>query len=355
MKKEMSFEEKYQAIIEKDSLYEGLFFTCVKTTGIFCRPVCTARKPKPENVEFVDDAKNALAKGYRPCKVCKPMNPKDETPERIKNLMDELLQNPFSRIKDYHLRERGIEPAFLRRWFKKNYQMTFHAYQRMLRINLAYQDIQNGKSVTDAAFSNGFESMSGFNESFKGIFGDPATISSKKKMVLQIERLDTPLGPMYACASDRGLCLLEFTERRMLEREFKDLQKRLNAVILPGKHPVIEQVKKELNEYFRGERTSFDIKLDTPGTDFQNKVWNQLLKIPYGETRSYKKQAEMLGNPDAVRAVARANGMNRIAIIIPCHRVIGENGELKGYAGGLPRKRWLLDFEYMNNSVSKKP
>jgi AraC family transcriptional regulator of adaptative response/methylated-DNA-[protein]-cysteine methyltransferase len=354
MKKEMSFEEKYQAILDKNSLYEGVFYTCVKTTGIFCRPVCTARKPKPENVEFVESIKTALARGFRPCKVCKPVAPKDETPENIKSVLEELHQNPFLRIKDYQLRERGIEPAYLRRWFKKHYQMTFHAYQRMLRLNLAFQDIQKGKTVTDAAFSNGFESLSGFNESFKSFFGDPATISSKEKLVITIERINSRLGPMYACASERGLCLLEFTERRMLEREFKDLQKRLKAVILPGKHPHIEQAKKELEEYFKGERKAFEVKLDTPGTDFQNKVWNQLLKIPYGETRSYKKQAEMLGNPDAVRAVARANGMNRIAIIIPCHRVIGENGELKGYAGGLPRKRWLLDFEYENYSIFKK-
>ena len=153
---------------------------------------------------------------------------------------------------------------------------------------------------------------------------------------------------MYACATDIGVCLLDYTDRRMLETEFKDLCKRLNAVILPGENPFLSQVQEEIKEYFDGKRKSFDVPLHTPGTEFQNSVWRKLQDIPYGSTRSYKEQAMAIGNPKAIRAVASANGANRISIIIPCHRVIGTDGSLVGYGGGLHRKKWLLDFEKAN-------
>jgi len=153
---------------------------------------------------------------------------------------------------------------------------------------------------------------------------------------------------MFACASSQGLCLLEFTDRRMIETEFKDLMKRLNAVILPGNNPHLDQVEMELREYFQGKRKVFSVPLHTPGTVFQQTVWKGLRKIPYGQTRSYKEQALALDKPNAVRAVASANGRNRIAIIIPCHRVIGSDGKLVGYGGGLHRKKWLLDHEHAN-------
>jgi len=150
---------------------------------------------------------------------------------------------------------------------------------------------------------------------------------------------------MFACATDRGVCLLEFTNRRMLETEFQDLQKRLEAVILAGENTHIIQLKNELKEYFDGNRTDFSVNLHTPTTPFRQKAWDMLMTIPYGKTASYAEQALKIGNPNAVRAVANANGHNRIAIVIPCHRVIGSDGSLTGYAGGLPRKEWLLMHE----------
>ncbi len=340
----LTFQEKYKVIGTQDSSYEGIFVTGVKTTGIFCRPSCRARKPKPENVLFFDNPKGALQHGFRPCKICKPMEKLGETPPYINTLITELHQNPYLRIKDFDLVRRGIEPSKIRRWFKKHHQMTFHAYQRMLRINAAYQSIDRGKSVIDSAYESGFDSLSGFNESYRSIFGEPPT-SPGKKDVLNITRFTTPIGPMFACASKQGLCLLEFTDRRMLETEFKDLQKRLNVAILPGDNIFLDQVQNEIREYFQGKRIQFTVPLHTPGTDFQQSVWNALQEIPYGQTRSYKQQAQAVGNPKAIRAVASANGKNRIAIIIPCHRVIGSDGSLVGYGGGLHRKKWLLELE----------
>lgn len=334
----------YNAILEKDTSFNGLFYTAVKTTGIFCRPACRARKPKRENVEFFKSSKDALAHGYRPCKICKPLEKPDQTPEYIGSILDEIDSDPSLKIKDQDLRERGIEPNTIRRWFLKHHGITFHAYQRMNRINTAFKKIQNGKSVTSAAFDSGYESLSGFNDSFKSIIGTSPT-DSKKSEVVDVTRLDTPLGPMIACANEKGLCLLEFTDRKMLESEFKNLAKRLNANLVLGSNRIFKDLKEQLNQYFDGIRKQFDIPLHTPGSRFQQSVWTQLQTIPYGETRSYKKQATAIGKPEAVRAVANANGMNRIAILIPCHRVIGSDGKLTGYGGGLWRKKHLLDLE----------
>lgn len=340
----MTDEIMYRALVDKDSSYEGTFFAAIKTTGIFCRPTCTARKPKRENVEFFPTPKEAILHGYRPCKICSPLEMPGETPRYIQQLLDELSGTPSLKFKDYGLRERGIDPAMLRRWFKKHHGITFHSYQRMLRINDAYKKIKGGASVTDAALDSGYESISGFTDSFKSALG-AAPSQSKQSSVITMMRIETPLGPMAACAVDDGLCMLEFTDRRMLETQFAIITKRFNAPVLQGTNGHLEQTARELAEYFEGRRREFTVPWVAPGTAFQQAVWKELTRIPYGTTRSYRAQAEALGTPEAVRAVANANGMNRIAIIIPCHRVIGSDGQLTGYGGGLWRKKWLLDLE----------
>jgi len=340
----LSFEEKYNAIGKQESLYEGVFITAVTSTGIFCRPSCRAKKPKADNVVFYDSPQEALQNGFRPCKICKPMEPEGDCPNEIKQLIAELHENPFLKIKDYDLRKRDIEPSFIRRWFKKHHSMTFHSYQKLLRINKAYNQIKEGNSVTGTAFGVGYESLSGFNHSYKDIFGE-SPANSKDKNVINITRFTTKLGAMFACATNEGLCLLEFADRRLLEWEFTDLRKRLNAVILPGENIFLDQVQVEVQEYMDGKRKEFSVPLDTIGTDFQKKVWKMLQQIPYGETWSYQEQATKMGNSKAVRAVASANGYNKIGLIIPCHRVIGSNGDLTGYGGGIGRKKWLIEME----------
>lgn len=337
----------YRALVEKDVSYEGTFIAAVKTTGIFCRPTCTARKPKPGNVEFFETTKEAILHGYRPCKVCSPLEMPGETPAYIKAILKETGQNPALRFKDWDLRQRGIEPSKIRRWFLKNHGITFHAFQRMLRINTAFKKIRDGETITAVAFDAGYESLSGFNDSFKSVFGVSPS-NSRDKQIINITRLETPLGTMFACAADQGICLLEFSDRRMLETELKFLTKFLNATIIQGDHPHFEILGLQITEYFEGKRKAFTVPLYTPGTDFQQSVWNELQLIPYGSTRSYKQQAMAISRPEAIRAVGHANGMNRISIIIPCHRVIAEDGNLTGYGGGIWRKKWLLDFEKGN-------
>ena len=341
---QLSADIMYQASFDKNPDFEGVFWMGVKTTGIFCRPTCTARKPKRENVEFFPTAKEAILKGYRPCKVCKPLENPDETPEYIQNILEELRLDPSLKFKDFDLVERGVEPANVRRWFQKNHGMTFHAFQRMFRLNTAFKKIQQGENIMETAYDSGFESLSGFNDSFKSIFG-VSPKNSKDQRIIDLKRIETPIGTMYAAAVKEGICMLEFTDRKMLETEFKDLAKSLNATIVQGENPHFKTLEKELAEYFAGNRTEFTVSLSPVGTEFQKNVWKVLLKIPYGETWNYKKQSEVLGDVKKVRAVANANGMNKISILIPCHRVIGSNGTLTGYGGGIWRKQKLLELE----------
>jgi AraC family transcriptional regulator, regulatory protein of adaptative response / methylated-DNA-[protein]-cysteine methyltransferase len=163
--------------------------------------------------------------------------------------------------------------------------------------------------------------------------------------MIKVTNIETPLGKMIAGATDEGICLLEFSDRRMLPTEYKDLIRLLNTTIEDGENRHLKTLRKQLIEYFNGKRKVFDLPLVTPGTEFQQAVWRELQNIQFGSTRSYLDQSVALNRPDSVRAVANANGMNRIAIIIPCHRVIGSDGNLTGYGGGVKRKKWLLDHE----------
>lgn len=334
----------YQASLEKDSTFEGTYWMAVKTTGIFCRPTCTARKPKRENVEFFLDTKEAIESGYRACKVCKPLEKLNETPRYIQELLNELMRDESLKIKDADLMTRHIEPVTVRRWFLKNHGITFQAYQRKLRMNKAFKKIKNGESIIAAAIDSGYESLSGFNERFKNIVG-VSPKNTKMQGIIDLKRIETPLGPMFACAVDEGICLLEFTDRKNMDKQFASLSKSLNAEIVQGENKHFQQLEKELQEYFEGKRKTFDVPLYITGTEFQEKVWHLLCEIPMGETRTYKQQSEFLGNPKAIRAVGTANGINKIAILVPCHRVIGSNGDLVGYAGGIWRKQKLLELE----------
>lgn len=335
-------EKFYRALIERDPEYLGIFFVGVKTTGVFCISTCRARKPKRENVVFYTDFKSALDAGYRPCKICRPTENACTAPDFVEKAIELVRSNPTMKIADWELRENNISPESLRRWFKQNHGITFQAFQRMLRINSAILELKNGRSTIDVAFDSGYDSLSGFGYTYKKLTGHTP---SEMKSIILINRFTSPIGPMFVCATEKGICLLEFVDRRMLETEFKELQNLLQARIMFGENEHILQAEKEISEYFSGNRYEFSIKLDTPGTAFQLDVWNHLRNVSYGHTESYKTLAERMGKPEAVRAVASANGANRVAIIIPCHRIIGKDGSMTGYGGGIERKKWLLEHE----------
>lgn len=332
----------YQALLNRAEEFTGVFFVGVKTTGVFCISVCRARKPKRENVEFYTDFKSALDAGFRPCKVCRPTENASSAPDFIELALKLVREQPKERISDTELRQNGISPERVRRWFLQNHGITFQAFQRMQRVNVALQELKTGRSTTDVAFDNGYGSLSGFGYTCKKLTGSsPGT----RKEIILIHRFTTPLGPMFVCATERGVCLLEFVDRRALETEFRDLQHLFRANIIAGENAHTRQAEKEMGEYFAGQRQSFDVALDTPGSEFQRRVWEGLQDIPFGDTAHYQALATEIGKPTAVRAVASANGANRVAIVIPCHRIIGKDGSMTGYGGGIARKAWLISHE----------
>lgn len=337
-------EEMWAACTGRDASYDGVFFTAVRTTGIFCRPTCPARKPRPEHVEFFASARDALFSGYRPCRRCRPLEEPEAPPSWLRDLLARIEEDPTRRWTDRDLRDLGLHPDRVRRWFQKQHGMTFHAYGRARRLGLALARIREGKTVTEAAFDHGYDSLSGFGEAFQKVLGAPARRASAGTVLL-LHRVSTPLGPMIAGATDEALCLLDFADRRMLERQLRSVRGRLRAAAVPGCNTVLEQTEAEMAEYFAGKRRRFTVPLHTPGSEFLQSVWERLRKIPYGETLSYAEMARDIGRPKAVRAVARGNGSNPVSIMIPCHRVIGSDGSLTGYGGGLWRKQRLLELE----------
>jgi AraC family transcriptional regulator of adaptative response/methylated-DNA-[protein]-cysteine methyltransferase len=336
--------EMEKAFLNKDATYDGIFFSGVRTTGIFCRPSCTARKPLPGNVTYFSSAREALFAGYRPCLRCHPLETGGSHPEWIRGLMTALENEPERRWKDTDLRVAGLEPERVRRYFSKRYGMTFQAFCRARRLSGAFQQIGKGASLDSVPFDSGYESHSGFREAFGKYFGK-APGQSRSDDLITVDWYESPLGPLVLGSSRRGICLLEFTDPRRIESQFGVLRKTFQCAVSPGTSQFTEQLKQELSEYFQGSRRSFDVPLYAPGTLFEEKVWNALKTIPYGKTWSYFDLARHIGDPAAVRAVGRANGKNRIAIVIPCHRVVNKDGKLGGYGGGLWRKQFLLDLE----------
>jgi AraC family transcriptional regulator of adaptative response/methylated-DNA-[protein]-cysteine methyltransferase len=333
-----------QACLRRDESYDGVFLLGVRSTGIFCRPSCPARKPKPENVQYFSTTRAALFAGYRPCKRCRPLDTNGRPPAWVGKLLAAVDTEPAARIRDRDLRGRGVDPARARRYFLKNYGMTFQAYCRARRLGKAFTQIRNGGNMSQVALGTGYESISGFRDAFAETFGRSPGRSRSSDCIV-VAWLESPLGPLVAGATNDGVCLLEFTDRRMLETQFATLRKRFACAIVPGENEHLERLRDELVGYFAGTQQRFSVPLVYPGTPFERRVWDELLRIPYGETQSYDGLARAIGCAGGSRAVGGANGRNRIAIVIPCHRVVNKSGELGGYGGGLWRKRFLLDLE----------
>lgn len=383
----------YDALVKRDASFDGLFFVGVKTTGIFCRPSCPAKKPHEKNVEFFPTVRDAMYAGYRACKRCRPLDIAGASPDWATRLMERVEAKPDGRMADSDLRDMDIDPATARRFFQSQFGMTFQGFQRARRLGRALAMIRAGESTTAAAIDNGFESSSGFRDAFARLFGCPPSQADDVNC-LTARWIDTPIGAMLAIADDAQLVLLEFVDRRALETEINWLRRRFRATIVPGANAVLEQIEHELKAYFglqahesevdqnrtapvrkrhddretsqeNGTRRktegleerrdsangvltaapAFEVPFPLVGTDFQTSVWRELLEIPLGETRSYSDIARAVGKPNAVRAVGTANGANRLAIVIPCHRVVRSDGSLCGYGGGRWRKEWLLDHE----------
>jgi AraC family transcriptional regulator, regulatory protein of adaptative response / methylated-DNA-[protein]-cysteine methyltransferase len=336
--------EMDRAFHRRDSRYDGLFYVGVSSTGIFCRPSCGARKPLRRNVRYFATPREALFAGYRPCRRCSPLSAVGAPPSWATQLLARVDQHPTERITDATIKSMGIDPARVRRYFRRHHGMTFQAYCRARRLGEALEQIRKGTRLDDVALGHGFDSHSGFREAFRKTFGTPPGKAREKESVT-VRWMESPIGPLIAGSAEGKLVLLEFTDRRMLEAQFASLRRYFKRPIVPGNNALLQKVQKELHEYFAGSRRRFSLPLHTPGTPFQQRVWKALTAIPYGTTVSYEELARRVKVPNAQRAVGHSNGLNRVAIVVPCHRVINKDGKLGGYGGGLWRKQVLLEIE----------
>ncbi|MFN8626833.1 MAG: methylated-DNA--[protein]-cysteine S-methyltransferase [Candidatus Binatia bacterium] len=345
--------EMERAYLRRDAAYNGLFFFGVRTTGIFCRPTCPARKPRPQHVEYFPTARAALAAGYRACKRCRPLA-LDEQPEWVSALLARIDVDPSARIGEQALRHQGIDPTTARRYFRRHYGLTFLALARARRLAAALDQIRDGSALDDAVFASGFESHSGFREAFVRTFGSPPGRCRNEDRVL-LARIRSPLGALVAGATAAGVCVLEFADRRTIAAQLATAGRLLGGGAVLGSNRHLERLRAELAGYFAGAVQRFSVPLLYPGSPFQRRVWEQLLRIPYGETRTYEDLANAIGAPSAARAVGHANALNRLSILVPCHRVVRKDGTLGGYGGETWRKQFLLDLERSHRNGPADP
>lgn len=338
----MTHEEKWTAVEKSDTAYDGKFYYAVKSTGIYCRPSCKSKLPKPANILFFDSKTDAESAGFRPCKRCRPdlinYQPVQDLAQQMKQIMDSGFRDKSAVFEE--LKRLGVTPKRSIEIFKEQFGATPGEYADRLRMNEARRQLlESDTPIIEIAYTLGFESLSAFY-SFFGKYTDktPGEFRRSSQNSFSLETAadtsfvyHTILGKITIAADTQavtGICLGEPA-----------------SPLDYGGNTLTDMAAKQLEEYLSGTRTKFTVPLHPTGSPFQQLVWSALQDIPYGKTRSYKQIAEYIGRPTACRAVGMANNKNPILIMIPCHRVVGSDGSLVGYAAGLPLKQRLLELE----------
>jgi AraC family transcriptional regulator of adaptative response/methylated-DNA-[protein]-cysteine methyltransferase len=334
----------YQALLDRDPRYEGRAWVGVTSTGVFCRLTCSARKPKFENCQFYGSIAECLDAGFRACKRCGPLAEAAGDDPTVQHLLRVLDQQPHKRWSEADIIGFGYDPSNVRRIFKRQFGLTFLELARLRRLKEGFTTLRSGETVLAAQIESGFESPSAFRTAFAALIG-VAPGAFRKEALLQADWIETPLGSMVAISCQHRLHLLEFVDRKALAVEVRRLLERQPGGLGIGATEPTEQVRMELKAFFSGVSSTFETPCAFHGTAFEREVWSVLQQIPAGQTRSYSDLAATLGRPSSTRAVARANGKNQLAIIVPCHRILAANGDLTGYGGGLWRKRKLITLE----------
>jgi AraC family transcriptional regulator, regulatory protein of adaptative response / methylated-DNA-[protein]-cysteine methyltransferase len=330
----------WAAFMRRDRAWDGRVIGAVKTTGIYCKPSCPAKRPKRENVEFFATGAEASAAGYRPCFRCKPdeVGRDREAVAKAVKLIEAAEEAPsLSEVSGAV----GYAPHHFQRIFTRALGVSPAGYWRGLRAKRAAEALSETEQVTEAIYEAGYSGPSRFYADAKERLGmtPSAWRDGGRGETIRYVITDSPLGPLLVAATSKGICRLTFDEdESALAYRFP------NATIVPDDGSISAWVEGAL-EAIEHPQSAPELPIDVRGTAFQEAVWKELRKIPLGETRSYADIARAVGQPDAVRAVGTANGSNPVAVLVPCHRVIRSDGSLGGYAGGLDRKRKLLAAE----------
>ncbi len=330
----------WEAFMRRDRSFDGRFVGAVRTTGIYCKPSCPVRHPKRENVEFFFEAKAARAAGFRACMRCRPDDLSRDREAVVKAIG--FIERAGGAIKLEDLAKKvGYAPHHFHRLFKRDTGLTPAQFGRSLKARLAEGSLQSEASVTDAIYGAGFSAPSRFYDTMEGRLGmsPSAWKNGGKGVAIHWAVVDTYLGKMLVAATEKGVCRLSFDESA------SDLAERFpNADLIEGGNDFADLLS-EVIAAVEKPGDARHIPLDVQGTAFQEAVWQELRKIPPGETRSYAEIAAAAGNPKAVRAAGSANGANTVAVLIPCHRVVRSDGSLGGYAYGTEIKEELLRRE----------
>ena len=343
-------DDYWEALVNRDARLDGVFYYAVVTTGVFCRPSCHSRLPKRENVRFFDDRASAERAGFRACKRCRPQqvgptDPRAEMVEKACRFIEGHAEEPVTLATLG--RELHVSPFHLQRTFKDVTGVTPKAYADTCRIQLLKGGLQDGHSVTRALYDAGYGSSSRLYERADAHLG--MTPAAYRKggagMTIRYSIVESAIGKLLVAATDRGVCSIQFGDsaaelRQALEGEFGSA-----ALIEEAPGPAAQAIVQHLE----GGPLKTPLPLDIQATAFQRQVWEHLQTIPYGRTESYSEVARKIGQPKATRAVARACAANPVAVAIPCHRVVRNDGGMGGYRWKVERKKALLDRERLDN------
>ena len=342
----MNEEIFWQAVKENDRRFDGIFFTCVTSTKIFCRPSCTARLPKRQNVYFVNSIEKAEVDGFRACLRCKPkaetkIDPKVRAAMQVCDLLkteeDISLRSLSKKLE--------MSPYHLQRTFKKVIGVSPKKYAENMRIEKFKNELKDGRGVTDAMYESGFGSSSRLYEKASKKLGMTPNTYKKGGVGMKINWTiaDCELGRLLVARTEKGVCGVKFGDND--SELIEDLRSEYIKAEISENKGNLKGFVRAILDHLAGKKPDLDLPIDIQATAFQMQVWEALRTIPYGETLSYSEVAEKIGNKKAVRAVASACAKNRVALVIPCHRVIGTNGKMSGYRWGIERKKKLLEKE----------
>lgn len=339
---------RWAAVLARDASQDGSFFYAVRSTGVYCRPSCPSRRPRRENVQFYRTPEQAERAGFRPCLRCQPLavrtgDTRVEFVERVCRHIEEHLDEPL-RLSSLG-REFGMSPFHLQRTFKSVLDITPREYAETCRMKSLKNGLQSGHSVTEAMHEAGYGSTSRLYEKTGGQLGMTPTLYrlGANRITIRYATVNSPLGRMLVAATDKGICSITFggSEAGLV----KDLRKEYPQAQFKRAEAVLHRWIGALLKQMFGEPQKTRLPLDIQATAFQRRVWQHLQSIPFGSTKSYSEVAREIGEPNATRAVAQACARNPVAIAIPCHRVVRNDGSLGGYRWGIERKKQLLERE----------
>jgi AraC family transcriptional regulator of adaptative response/methylated-DNA-[protein]-cysteine methyltransferase len=343
----VAMDPRWAAFVAREATADGQFYVAVKTTGVYCRPVCPARQPRPENIAFYDTREEAAAAGFRPCKRCKPDQASSEQELAAKiteacRLIEEAEEAP--RL-DELAEAVGVSAYYFHRRFKQATGLTPRQYAAAHREQAVRQRLTESSTVTEAIYDAGYNSSGRFYESSNDVLGMTPTDYRAGGQSAQIHFAvgECSLGSILVAKTERGVCAILMGDDP--DELTQDLQNRFPRANLIGGDAEFEKLVAQVVGFIEAPTVGLNLPLDVRGTAFQQRVWQALRKIPAGSTVSYTEIAERIGSPKSVRAVAQACGANKIAVAIPCHRVVRTDGGLSGYRWGVDRKRALLNRE----------